>query len=426
MPYTSSGRFYVSRPGGSRNYNPPPSGPVASYPTAYRPTADARYNIGGGSYYREAPATSLEGFQDSVTGVWDMRVSETEFHQQIEQSGLNHLEQDAARAARQEARREMVRRAGRVAKFAGRLGRSANAISQYIDWLSTIRNRQAFERAGTVQADFPGWVLDFDCPTAQFITSYSGHLNAPACGSFVMDNAFKPWDVDTFSTTVTAWHYQYTDGVGHHHCEPRWRMHWPQPAGSAARTTSWGLTAPKSLFPPTWPLGGPVRANSVWHQTGPAPVRQGQPRAVPSPALSPTMTWGGGGTPTYTPSTYRHMQPGPRTRERKHSMAPWFFAVMRVAWAITETNDFIKAVWRALPKKDRTPNATIQQMFLDIWNHTEDINIAKMWLNVIANHFTDVVVGRMTAGAQRALRQRGFTHWSIPSIGPDFQVWTHS
>lgn len=85
--------------------------------------------------------------------------------------------------------------------------------------------------------------------------------------------------------------------------------------------------------------------------------------------------------------------PGPGVRERKVRVSGTA-TVLRGLNAVTESLDFIEALWWALPQQYRTPYARPHQKVIDLYNHIEHINVREAVTNAMVMQFQDMAFGR--------------------------------
>lgn len=106
-----------------------------------------------------------------------------------------------------------------------------------------------------------------------------------------------------------------------------------------------------------------------------------------------------------TPSNPRPPTEGEKEKKGKISKA--ISIALKVAFEATEAIDFIDAVFDALPKKYHKGRLTPQAKLRLIYLHSDEIDLNKMVLNVLANHYSDLVIGRLSAITDAELQARG-------------------
>ena len=108
-----------------------------------------------------------------------------------------------------------------------------------------------------------------------------------------------------------------------------------------------------------------------------------------------------------------HKPPGPGVKERKSRVRRVGAALIRAMRATTEALDFIDAVFKALPAKYRKGVKTPQDKVRAIYQHADKLDMNKVVFNLIANHYTDKLLGRANALIERPMRQHGVTHGNV-------------
>lgn len=163
-----------------------------------------------------------------------------------------------------------------------------------------------------------------------------------------------------------------------------------------------------------WPQGRQTQQPSA-----PVPGRfvpRQDPYAGPSVEFGPDYNRPG------PPHTWTPAPPG--TKERKHPYSPINDALKSVIddvlGPITEFNDIVDAIYKALPK-GLCPAKTIQAKADCIYRHANEIDLNEAIQNIILNHFEDKVIGAVGAkvksqGHKRPTQLRGIG-WSVgPAI----------
>lgn len=95
------------------------------------------------------------------------------------------------------------------------------------------------------------------------------------------------------------------------------------------------------------------------------------------------------------PPSFQYAKPPPGTREKKLKvntrLAPFL-----IINALTESIDFTKAIWEALPAKYRKAKGTrIDYMLADIWRHWDKIDWREAAYNLVENAVEDNTIGRI-------------------------------
>lgn len=168
------------------------------------------------------------------------------------------------------------------------------------------------------------------------------------------------------------------------------------------------------------PIGQPV-----------APPRRGPTPGYPDgrPRPTPEVSTGSYGSPSGVtgvsprPATSSLPRP-PREgeKERKGRVQKTIARMIQVAFEATEFVDLVDNIYDALPKKlrDRVEkadkgNMTPQDKMAAIYKYSDQIDLNQMAWNIIANHYSDEVIGRLSAVADTELQSRGVTGFG--SIG---------
>lgn len=160
--------------------------------------------------------------------------------------------------------------------------------------------------------------------------------------------------------------------------------------------------------------GLPIPVIPVFPGPGVSPVPS--PRPLPetrpvtnAPAVRLTPT---GAKPTTGVENPRSPPRPPRgnVRERKirliASVPGAGVALKLINWA-TEGFDFVDALWKALPKSSRTPNANPAQKLEDLWDHMDELDLEQAIENIVNENLQDIVVGRSGRAAGQAGAQLG-------------------
>ena len=160
----------------------------------------------------------------------------------------------------------------------------------------------------------------------------------------------------------------------------------------------------RPLVPPfVDPWFQPINAPAVQPRQGPVP---GLPdtRSPPTPEVS---TGSYGDVRPVTVKTPRPPEGG--VKERKGAVSKGVAALMRIAFEATEVIDAIDAIYAALPKKLQKRGLTPQQKALAIYRYSDQIDLNQVALNVLANHFTDEIIGRASVRSDQFLKNAGVT-----------------
>lgn len=126
---------------------------------------------------------------------------------------------------------------------------------------------------------------------------------------------------------------------------------------------------------------------------------------VPNPSPTPE--------PVPQPQPALHAQRPPRKNERERKKRhPWAGAVWSAASGVTETGDFIKAAYDALPPsvrryrdkkgKWRDKDITPQDRLKRLWNNWDKIDMNDFVENVAMNHLQDKAIGALSGAALKS------------------------
>lgn len=133
--------------------------------------------------------------------------------------------------------------------------------------------------------------------------------------------------------------------------------------------------------------------------------------------------------------------PEKNTKERKVRVTLGRFSI--VVNAITETKDFVEALWKALPKNQRSKpekghrKVTLQAMLADLYRNWEDLDLSKGIVNVIENEIQDRFygqAGQAFKGAAARLNAQGYYDRPVgfqfgdryrPQVNQDTGEWAY-
>ena len=192
---------------------------------------------------------------------------------------------------------------------------------------------------------------------------------------------------------------------------------------------------PGADVPPIAPLPWrmiPGRRWSPWPQGwqggngDPAPqVPDVQPDRLPDPIVvgSPAPV----APPTFAP-------PPPGTKEKKFKANRSVAVLFQIASAVTETSDFVDALYWALPRRDQKKfelayvrrhdgrGPRLQDRALYVYRHLDEVDGSKFLHNLVVNEVQDRVIGRLSRSAQmafqRAMEDVGFQRPVGLQFGP--------
>ena len=105
-----------------------------------------------------------------------------------------------------------------------------------------------------------------------------------------------------------------------------------------------------------------------------------------------------------------------KERETKVRISGALLIATRTAASITEINDAVKAIWRALPPKYRGRDVTIQSKVKRIVNNWDHLDVEQAVTNLIVDQVTDRIYGGLRGRASRAMiRSQLFSSIRIPN-----------
>lgn len=125
------------------------------------------------------------------------------------------------------------------------------------------------------------------------------------------------------------------------------------------------------------------------------PIPQGPPLRPrdPPPYIEPAFEVDDKGP---RPSSHVRLRPHRNEKEKKRlPKGPWNIPG-NFLHNLTEFNDFVDAIYDALPDRYKTPGRkTPQQKLLDIWNGLDHVDWGGAFGNYLYNHFEDAIVGAL-------------------------------
>lgn len=364
------------------------------YPAAYRPGA---YNPSTGGY--QSPAGGSEAFRELLTRTEGSR----EFHKLVQKKPREGTSVPVT------PKPAFGRRSGGgIARRAFRVHPAARVAL----WAwENLEPPQHINYHPEVEYWPPGWILEHTCP------SQGGPImrgDANAAPQFAWCNEWVVGPTGTINPgaiNVYVWEYRSWYDPGHNYWNAVEIERW------------WRNTATENptFSPEGWgELGYDTKTaeNPAWNPETLFPQQpQPQPQAVPYTALphrpahpQVTTVTSGGGSPRLPTYVYRS-PPGKRQKERKlqTNLPGIVLAIQKLGHGVTEALDAIDAIFDALPKARQKGATTPQAKLMRIYRYFDEIDMNAAMLNLIANHVSDAVLGRVSGGAQKYATEHGVT-----------------
>lgn len=137
-------------------------------------------------------------------------------------------------------------------------------------------------------------------------------------------------------------------------------------------------------------------------------------------AVEPVVTTNAQGNAVVSvrPATHRPQPPRDGVTEVKVKTSAAAKA-LAVASAVTETADFVQALWEALPSRYRDTgySGKMQDKMLDLYNHASHIDIAKAIKNVAENQIEDYAYGWLPSHVSEKINQQIYKNDKYVSRG---------
>jgi len=158
-------------------------------------------------------------------------------------------------------------------------------------------------------------------------------------------------------------------------------------------------------FPPTVAVRDIPLLQQGWNHTG-GRINFGPPSGVYVPPKAELPNW----TPNIGGPTHPVQPPKPGMVEHKEMLPlPKFRKVVNfLVNEVTEFNDFVTAVWKAIPPEDRRRSKTMQEKLWDIYEYLPQMEnrrfISNALLNVAENEIQDRAIGYVGSLGKRALK----------------------
>lgn len=179
---------------------------------------------------------------------------------------------------------------------------------------------------------------------------------------------------------------------------------WPSPK----RHNSPRVVAPLDLLAPRlfdnstvepWTFPRQAPGGSAF---APIVIKSNQPGATPKPRA--------GGAPGMR---HQRKPPGKGTKERKSGPLAVLTKIGNAFGKATELNDAISVAWDALPPdkkkwsfyKGKPIRPSWKKQWKQVYEHWPDIDVEKFALGLVENHIEDEVIGRLSGGANKAVRK---------------------
>lgn len=134
-----------------------------------------------------------------------------------------------------------------------------------------------------------------------------------------------------------------------------------------------------------------------------------QPRNIGSVESVITSTPSGRLNVAVKPSRHLPQKPREGIKENKQR-SDSATAALAVASAVTETNDFVKSLWEALPYQYREHgySGLMQDKLKDLYNHASHIDVAKALKNLAQNQIEDYAYGYLPSKYLSEINQKVF------------------
>ena len=346
------------------------------------------------------------------------------------------------------------------------------AITAYMlfDWWRNDPWRWGLNMLGYTQ------VLDCGRPT-DLVRSGASTFHCGLVGQSFGGPPWGAWNGITRPSYLSMWQHTHNSGTGqfrwaigenwqrvgsvdrpHHLPDPRWNIDedpLPHPAQDpsvmpigqpAPIPHSPPFPNPGPNFDPRFDPEAPVRLEPEWEPvappnpypppapswpTVPQPNPSPTPNTPPAPAInipnSPHIR------PTLNPRPRnRPKRPPQNEKERKQRLTPHGASVVgrAVNW-LSETGDFIEAIWWALPAKYRSPpewdpiqgrwhSVGHAQKARDIYDHLEHVDMNKALNNLMMEQLGDMTAGKVGQGIAASNQKMGQFggQWNGWALGP--------
>lgn len=198
------------------------------------------------------------------------------------------------------------------------------------------------------------------------------------------------------------------------------REHWTRPNRGAQTIPYIPPTGPVydpmfEPFTPTQPYSPPWRRL----EPDPHPDPKRKPQYRRPPYIDPAIEWDVF-QPRVRPrkTTHKRVPPSPRKPERK---LVWDIGKLgKFYGTLTEVDDFIKAVWKALPPNKRCDARTIQDRILCVWRNWKYVDRNEAFWNVIEDNFKDAVFGKLGRLQKKGIRKAADKGYYRSPVGPEF------
>lgn len=174
----------------------------------------------------------------------------------------------------------------------------------------------------------------------------------------------------------------------------------PNPYRAPSQQTQWGPQTPGGKEPPTV-------EKPQWPDEKPRKPPKEKPKPEPRGPRGPgTSTWDNKkpGSEFRPNRGERDKPPGRKVKERKTKGPKWLLAILNGA---TEFSDFLRALYKALPKKYQRPGMSIRGQWEAVFDHLDEINLTAATRAVLRDQLEDFIYGGLgTIGGKGAHRRR--------------------
>jgi hypothetical protein len=244
-----------------------------------------------------------------------------------------------------------------------------------------------------------GWSDFYDCPT--YTVPWAFYRSA--LGGTPIPNSFKctqfqvPTGPLVIGETVEIPSVRDTVIFGPHQpSDPTTRMRYDvvYRYPSAKRPIRFKVGGRPFIIPVEWTIPQVQLRDAGYEQPFDPAIKRAPPFADPAPTLTI-------GPPRFPaePAIHYRGPPGPRVREKKDEISmPRFIRLLKdMVNFVTEGNDAVNAIWKAIPRHLRTKGKpTPQQKALDIYNNIGDLDVRQAIGNLALQNAQDKFLGKLS------------------------------